>query len=182
MGASPILRRCRKWSRWCASYMDSGNRCGRYRRRSPRKVISRAAAAARRIEAGPDLATCRSLGCLSLTLSGAWMRLGCSRLGTLAGVRSQRMPPRFVSHRRAFAGRPHAAPPVSSPGLRARQGLAAVNGKMAIQSRRAGGDRPARDCKNGRKCLHSAAARGCRSGPRSWVHLWVRSRKCQKHQ
>ena len=28
--------------------------------------------------------------------------------GTLAGVRSQRMPPRFVSHRRAFAGRPSA--------------------------------------------------------------------------
>jgi len=109
----------------------------------------------------------RSLGCLSLTLSEAWMRPGCSRPGDhLAGVRSQRMPPRFVSHRRAFAGRPHAAPPVSSPGLRARQGLAAVNGKMAIQSRRAGGDRLARDCKNGRKCLHSAAARGCRGGPK----------------
>ena len=108
----------------------------------------------------------RSLGCLSLTLSEAWMRPGCSRPGDLAGVRSQRMPPRFVSHRRAFAGRPHAAPPVSSPGSRARQGLAAVNGKMAIQSRRAGGDRLARDCKNGRKCLHSAAARGCRGGPK----------------
>jgi DNA invertase Pin-like site-specific DNA recombinase len=44
VGASPTLRRCRRWSRWCASYMGSGNRCGRYRRRSPRKGTSRGAA------------------------------------------------------------------------------------------------------------------------------------------
>src|SRR5262249_31103853 len=34
--ASPPLRRCRKWRRWCASCTDSANRCGKYRRpRSP---------------------------------------------------------------------------------------------------------------------------------------------------
>jgi DNA invertase Pin-like site-specific DNA recombinase len=43
-GASPMLRRCRRWSRWCASCMGSASRCGRYRRRSPRKVMSPAAA------------------------------------------------------------------------------------------------------------------------------------------
>jgi hypothetical protein len=39
-----MLRRSRRRSHWCASYMGSGNRCGRYRRRSPRVGTSRAAA------------------------------------------------------------------------------------------------------------------------------------------
>jgi len=83
----PAAGRC--WppsARWCASYMGSAGRCGRYRRRWPRMGTSLAVAGptlrlrCRRccegIE-GPGLIsqTCRSLGCLSLTLSGAWMRL-----------------------------------------------------------------------------------------------------------
>jgi hypothetical protein len=44
VGASHTLRRFRKSSRWCASCTDSGNRCGRYRRRWPHKVTSLAEA------------------------------------------------------------------------------------------------------------------------------------------
>src|SRR5262245_60655098 len=39
-----MLRRCLRWWRWCTSYMGSASRCGRYRKRWPRKVTSRAEA------------------------------------------------------------------------------------------------------------------------------------------